>query len=107
MRPNSSDPGEQPPLRRAFDARAAARAARGRRFPADHPRGQPVRRLPHDRLDAPEEGDPTPIPFSHYIDLRSDTDEIGETVAGARWVCVSCHVPVTDAPALVGSSFEP
>ncbi len=54
---------------------------------------------------APEEGDPTPIPFSHYMDLRSESNDIGEEIVGARWVCVSCHVPVTDAPALVENTF--
>jgi cytochrome c-type protein NapB len=53
----------------------------------------------------PEEDEPTPVPFSHYMDLRGDSDDIGEEIVGARWVCVSCHVPVTDAPALVGSTF--
>jgi len=54
---------------------------------------------------APDADEPTPISSTHYMDLRSDSDDIGENVAGARWVCVSCHVPVTDEVALVANTF--
>ncbi len=42
-------------------------------------------------------GEPTPIPESHYRDLRNAPDTPGDTIAGARYVCTSCHVPQTDA----------
>jgi cytochrome c-type protein NapB len=54
---------------------------------------------------APEEGEPKPISSSHYVDLRGESDDIGEEIVGARWVCVSCHVPATDESALVGNTF--
>ena len=52
-----------------------------------------------------DEGDPTPLPPSHYTDLRHAPDRVGETVAGARWVCSSCHVPLTGADPPVGNRF--
>jgi len=48
-------------------------------------------------------GEATPIPASHYVDLRRAPDRRGEHVAGTRHVCISCHVPRTDAPPLPGS----
>jgi cytochrome c-type protein NapB len=48
-------------------------------------------------------GEPTPIPPSHYVDLRAAPDKAGATVTGARLVCVSCHVARTDAPPLVAN----
>jgi cytochrome c-type protein NapB len=54
-----------------------------------------------------KQGDPTPIPPSHYTDYRNAPDRVGDQVAGARYVCVSCHAAGTDAPDLVGSRFRP
>ncbi len=54
-----------------------------------------------------EEGDPTPIPASHYTDLRRAPGRVGESVAGARWVCVSCHVAPSGAEPLVVNVFAP
>jgi len=45
-------------------------------------------------------GEPTPIPQSHYRDLRNAPDTPRDTIAGARYLCTSCHVPQTDASAL-------
>jgi cytochrome c-type protein NapB len=42
--------------------------------------------------DAPE------LPPSHRTDLRHSPDKVGATVAGARYLCLACHVPTTDAP---------
>jgi cytochrome c-type protein NapB len=56
-------------------------------------------------IAAAEVGDPTPIPASHYIDLRRAPDRVGETLAGARWVCLSCHVAPTDTKPLVRNLF--
>lgn len=44
--------------------------------------------------DAPE------LPPSHRTDLRNSPGEVGATVAGARFLCLACHVPTSDAPAL-------
>ena len=52
-------------------------------------------------------GEPTPLPRSHYVDLRRAPDQVGEKVAGARWICTACHVARTDAPPLVGSRYRP
>ncbi|MFT3916839.1 MAG: nitrate reductase cytochrome c-type subunit [Anaeromyxobacteraceae bacterium] len=56
----------------------------------------------HDTPGPKKKGEPTPIPASHHVDFRHDGRK-AETVAGARWVCISCHVPRTDAKPLVGS----
>jgi nitrate reductase cytochrome c-type subunit len=50
-------------------------------------------------------GEPTPIPASHFVDLRNAPASRGDEVAGARWVCIACHVSVTDTPPLVASEF--
>ncbi|HET9599680.1 MAG TPA: nitrate reductase cytochrome c-type subunit [Anaeromyxobacteraceae bacterium] len=50
-------------------------------------------------------GQPTPIPASHYTDLRRAATAPGPKLAGARWVCTSCHVPTSDAKPLVGNAF--
>jgi len=60
----------------------------------------------HDRRNAAEV-EAVPLPASHYRDLRRAPEVDRETVAGARYVCVSCHVPQTDAPPLVGNRFAP
>jgi len=46
-------------------------------------------------------GTATAIPPSHYHDLRNAPDEKRAYIAGARYVCTSCHVARTDAPPLV------
>lgn len=46
------------------------------------------------------EGEPTPIPESHYRDLRNAPDTVRESIAGSRSVCTSCHVPQTEAAPL-------
>lgn len=48
--------------------------------------------------DAPE------LPASHRTDLRRAPDNVETTVAGARYLCTSCHVPTTDAKPLRGNS---
>jgi len=52
-------------------------------------------------LDEKFEGGPTPIPQSHYVDLRNAPDKVGETVSRARYNCVQCHVAPTKAKPLV------
>ena len=51
------------------------------------------------------EGGPTPIPSSHYTDLRNEPDAVGDAVVGARWVCTTCHVAQTGAAPLVENRF--
>lgn len=101
---NASDPGEQPAV------------------PADFDGAPPV--IPHTvvdfvpitadgnmciechALDEAGEGDPTPIPPSHYMDLRNDPDEVTDEVVGARYRCTACHAPQTDAAPLVENRFS-
>ncbi len=47
--------------------------------------------LSEDPEDAPQ------LPESHRTDLRRAPDAVGEGVAGARYMCLLCHVPLTDA----------
>ena len=51
------------------------------------------------------EGEPTPIPASHYQDLRNAPNVRGQQVVGARWVYVSCHVAPSATAPLVRNSF--
>jgi len=50
-------------------------------------------------------GDPVPIPPSHYTDQRNAPGKVTAEVVGARYNCNACHVPQTDAPALVENTF--
>jgi len=50
--------------------------------------------------------EPTPIPTSHYTDLRNDPDTITEALIGARFDCTQCHVPQTDAEPLVANTHQ-
>ena len=100
---NASFPGDEPALDPAFPG-----------APALIPHGvqdfMPITRTDNQCLDChwveeKEEGEPTPVPESHFRDLRADPDQVRDTVAGARFVCTSCHVSLTDAQAPVGNSF--
>lgn len=51
-------------------------------------------------------GDPTPMPASHYTDLRRDPDEVTTKVIGARFVCTQCHAPQSDAAPLVANTYR-
>lgn len=51
--------------------------------------------------DAPE------LPPSHRTDLRRAPDKVESAVAGARWQCLACHVPTTDAKPLRANSAAP
>jgi cytochrome c-type protein NapB len=52
-------------------------------------------------------GDPTPVPASHFVDLRRAPDRTSDKLAGTRWVCTACHTARTDAPPAVGSRYRP
>jgi len=52
-------------------------------------------------LSQPLQGKPTPIPISHYTDLRNAPDKAVKELVGARYVCTQCHVPQADVPPLV------
>ena len=57
-------------------------------------------------IEVKEEGSPTPIPTSHYVDLRSSPDKVEDTVVGARYDCVSCYVSLTAAAPLVPNTYK-
>ena len=38
---------------------------------------------------------------SHFTDLRNAPDVEREEVAASRWMCLACHLPVSDEPPLV------
>ena len=63
----------------------------------------------HDLFDAIGDetgpGEATPMPSSHYTDLRHNPDVVTESVIGARFNCTQCHVQQTDAPTLVDSTY--
>jgi len=58
-------------------------------------------------VDKAEPGGPIPIPASHYLDLRNAPTVKRTEIAGSRYVCTACHVPQTDAKALVSNRFQP
>jgi cytochrome c-type protein NapB len=52
-----------------------------------------------------KKGEPTPIPASHYTDLRNAPGVRADKVVGARWSCTACHVPQEDVAPLVKGPF--
>ncbi|MFQ5349701.1 MAG: nitrate reductase cytochrome c-type subunit [Thermoanaerobaculia bacterium] len=101
--PETSDPGDKPRLPRDYEGSPP-------RVPHAVDDYLPVTREDNLCVDChgiaeAEEGDPTAIPASHYTDLRRAPDRVGEALAGARWVCLSCHVVPTDAEPLVRNLF--
>jgi len=105
-RDEASDPGEKPLPKRI-----------NREYPPVIPHSVadslPITRSTNLCLDChavpgpKKKGEATPVPASHFVDFRHAPETKGAEVAGARYVCISCHVPRTDAPALVGSSYRP
>jgi cytochrome c-type protein NapB len=57
-------------------------------------------------IDEKEPGEPTPIPPSHYVDLRNAPNSQSDELAGARYLCISCHVSPGDNEPLVQNDFE-
>lgn len=53
-----------------------------------------------------EAGSATPIPPSHFTDLRNAPGKVTDHLINARYNCNQCHVPQTDAPPLVGNTFS-
>lgn len=48
----------------------------------------------------------TPMPVSHYTDLRKPGSEAAEKPVGARYTCTQCHAALTDAKPLVASDYR-
>ena len=53
------------------------------------------------------EHQPTPIPASHYTDLRNAPGKVTNALVGARYICTQCHVPQAQVKMLVNNSFNP
>ncbi|HEX9289280.1 MAG TPA: nitrate reductase cytochrome c-type subunit [Anaeromyxobacteraceae bacterium] len=103
VKPNDSAPGELPVLTRPY-------AGAPPRVPHDLESFLPITPRSNACADChsvaeKEPGQPTPMPASHYVDLRNAPGQRGDKVAGARWVCTACHAPLTDAKPLVGNAF--
>lgn len=52
------------------------------------------------------QGQPTPIPQSHYTDLRNAPGKVTDHLINARYNCNQCHVPQLDAKPLVVNTFD-
>ena len=59
----------------------------------------------NDCLDCHDDGDAKALSPAHYTDLRAAPGEVRSEIAGARFVCVSCHVSQTTAPELLENDF--
>lgn len=99
FQPERSEPGEKPVVPRAFVGTPPV-------IPHEVTDYTPITRKQNGCLDChqipgpKEAGQPTPVPPSHYLDPRAPGKPL-KTVAGARWVCTSCHVPRSDQGPLV------
>jgi len=51
------------------------------------------------------QGTPTPIPQSHYTDLRNAPGKVTDHLINARYTCNQCHVPQLDATPLVENTY--
>lgn len=98
--PERSEPGEKPVVPRAFPGAPPV-------APHELVDYTPITRDSNACLDChqipgPREvGQPTPLPASHYLDLRRAPEKPRKEVAGARFVCTACHVSRTDQVPLV------
>ncbi len=52
-----------------------------------------------------EAGQPTPIPQSHYTDLRNAPGKVTDHLMNSRYTCNQCHVPQHNARPLVENTF--
>lgn len=105
VKPNERAPGEGPLVPRSYLIAPP-------RIPHAVADFLPITRAENACLDChggkeKKPGEPTPIPPSHYTDFRLTPDRVGDKVAGARYVCVSCHAATTNAPGLMGNRFRP
>jgi len=103
VRENDSAPGDRPVRPRAFPGAAPA-------IPHGISDFLPITKDQNACVDChavaeKKKGEPTPIPASHFKDLRNAPERRQEKVAGARWVCTACHLPQHDVAPLVKSPF--
>jgi cytochrome c-type protein NapB len=100
---NTAEPGENPVRPRAFPG-----------SPPVIPHGAadfvPITREENlcadcHMTDETAEDGPTPIPASHYTDLRNDPTTVADDIDGARYNCTLCHAAQTEAAPLVENSL--
>ena len=101
----SKDPGDGKALPRAFDSAPPL-------IPHTVDGFLPITRADNacvtcHAVDKAEPGGSVPIPASHYVDWRNAPTVKRAEIAGSRYVCTACHVPQTDAKALVANGFRP
>lgn len=53
-----------------------------------------------DRIGQKAKGQPTPLPLSHYVDVKTNALNMG------RFVCTQCHTPQANVKPLVGNTFK-
>jgi len=102
---NTSDPGDLPTTSPDFPQQPPLVAHGVEEF-------LPITRNDNQCVDCHEvdekvEGEPTPIPASHYTDLRNDPDTVGRKLVGARYACVTCHVSPGGNDPLVENHYRP
>lgn len=100
---NVSDPGDRPAVPASFPQQPPAIPHGIRDF-------LPITRGDNEciechAVDEKVEGEPTPIPPSHYTDFRNAPGSRQENIVGARYVCVTCHVSPGGNPPLVDNTF--
>jgi nitrate reductase (cytochrome), electron transfer subunit len=106
VKPRDSEPGEEALLPRPYPGAPPA-------VPHEIDERSPVTAKENACLDChavkgpKEEGLPTPVPPSHYTDLRREPGAPGPQVVGARYFCTACHVSPSHAEPLVGNRFAP
>ena len=101
--PNISDPGDEPVLHRAFlDAPPLIPHGISEFLPISLSENQCIE---CHAVEEKEEGEPTPIPETHFRDLRNAPETLRTDPAGARYVCTTCHVTPTRTEPLVGNEF--
>jgi len=101
--PNEAEPGEQPAVPAAFEGSPPVIPHTVVDFVPITTDGNMC--VDCHALEEAGEGDPTPIPVSHYTNLRNDPGKVQAEVVGARYVCTACHASQTDATPLVGNRF--
>jgi cytochrome c-type protein NapB len=101
---NATDPGERPTTTPAFPG-----------SPPVIPHGiddfLPITRSENMCVDCHQveekvAGEPTPIPASHFVDLRHAPDQSRDVIAGARANCLACHALRRDVKPLVPNDFS-
>ena len=102
VQPERSEPGEKPVAPRAFPGAPPV-------APHELVDYTPITRTQNGCVDCHQipgpkvARQPTPLPPSHYVDLRRSPGKPGKTVTGARWICTACHVSRSDQGPLVAN----